>query len=111
MMAVYVDDMRMSARVGRINGVWCHLTADTEEELHEFATKLGLRRSWFQPQKYLPDNEFNRRRGQAGKPKGRFHYDIVENVRRRAVLLGAKELEYGSDAWMDVFNPTWRQEE
>lgn len=27
---------------------WCHLTADTEEELHGFACALGLRFAWYQ---------------------------------------------------------------
>lgn len=44
-MTVYVDDMRVPARVGRINARWSHLMADTDEELHEFAARLGLRRS------------------------------------------------------------------
>ena len=44
-MTVYVDDARIPATVR--NGsrshtsAWCHLTADTREELHEFAARLG----------------------------------------------------------------------
>lgn len=70
-MSVYVDDVRH--RFGRM--VMCHLWADTADELHAFAAKLGLRRSWFQ----CP-------------PKASWeHYDIslakkVEALRNGAVL-------------------------
>jgi Protein of unknown function (DUF4031) len=52
-MAVYVDDAGILAEVRNGSRVhvsrWSHLTADTQEELHEFAARLGLRREWFQP--------------------------------------------------------------
>jgi hypothetical protein len=47
-MTVYVDDARIPARVGRWDSSWSHLFADTQDELHAFAARLGLRRSWFQ---------------------------------------------------------------
>lgn len=74
-MAVYVDSAFIAARVGRVSGRWCHLTADDPEELHAFAERIGLRRSWFQ-----------------AKPKGRWHYDVVESRRAAAVRLGAQEV-------------------
>ncbi|WP_375539284.1 DUF4031 domain-containing protein [Mycolicibacterium sp. CBMA 335] len=40
-MTVYVDDMRMPARVGRIEARWSHLIADTDVELHAFAASIG----------------------------------------------------------------------
>lgn len=43
-MAVYVDDMK--AGYGRM--VMCHMVADTEEELHEMADKIGVARKWYQ---------------------------------------------------------------
>lgn len=72
-MTVYVDDVRIPARVGRVTGRWSHLTADTTEELHEFAARLGLRRHWFQ------DHPDPRRR----------HYDVTDSKRRHAIALGA----------------------
>lgn len=69
-MAVYVDPL-IHYWKGRL---WCHLTADTTEELHEFAAKIGLKRSWFQSGSILP------------------HYDITGPVRQKALALGAKEL-------------------
>lgn len=50
------------------------MTADTEEELHRFARKLGLRREWFQD-----------------KPHHQ-HYDLVSAKHAKAVELGAVHL-------------------
>ena len=77
-MTVYVDDMRVSARVGRINARWSHLMADTDEELNAFAEKLGLKRSWAQ---------------YPGTWKS--HYDVTDSVRNRAISLGAVAIKYG----------------
>ena len=67
-MAVYVDDEQIPWR-GKL---WCHLVADTLPELHEFASQLGLRRTWFQSKSLYP------------------HYDVTTSVRDRALALGAK---------------------
>jgi hypothetical protein len=58
-MTVYLDSMG-------------HLRADSREELHAFAERVGLRRSWFQDRPRL------------------WHYDILsQRLRARAVRLGA----------------------
>ena len=64
--AVYVDDARI-----RWRGLeWSHLVADTPDELHDAAAKLGLRREWAQD-------------------KGRtLHYDLPEHVREAAIQRG-----------------------
>jgi len=73
LMAVYVD-----APIWELGGrLWCHLTADTAEELHAFAAMLGLRRSRFQSKPGRPWVD---------------HYDIAEPKRARAVALGAVEI-------------------
>ena len=81
-MAVYVDETRDWTLIARARGLrhthWCHLTADTEAELHAFAAKLGLRRSWFQKKS---DRDY------------RWHYDIVPSKRAQAVRLGAVEVD------------------
>lgn len=70
-MAVYVDNMR--AYYGRM--IMCHMIADTDEELHEMADKIGLKREWHQsPNTY------------------RSHYDISISKRALAVLEGAVEI-------------------
>lgn len=66
-MAVYVDNVRIPWR-GR---EWCHLLADSLDELHQFAESLGLRRSWFQLNASYP------------------HYDITVSVRAMALHSGA----------------------
>ena len=49
-MTVYVDEVRDWTLIAKARGLrythWCHLTAGTEAELHAFAARLGLRRSW-----------------------------------------------------------------
>lgn len=51
--------------------LWCHMTADTKDELHAFAAKIGRKRCWFH--------------------KGN-HYDLTEKFRSIAVSMGAKEV-------------------
>lgn len=70
-MAVYVDEEGIRWR-GR---EWCHLVADSLDELHTFAAKLGLRRSWFQAKTHYP------------------HYDVTTSVRLRAIALGARNAD------------------
>ena len=54
----------------------CHMTADTLDELHGMADKIGMERRWFQaPPK-------------ASHP----HYDIPESKRAKALALGAQEV-------------------
>ena len=68
-MAVYVDDAIWDWR-GR---KWCHLLADDIDELHRFATLLGLHRTSYQ-----------------GPPKSSApHYDLTAYERRRAIAYGA----------------------
>jgi hypothetical protein len=75
-MTVYVDSMR--APLGRM--VMCHMIADTEDELHAMAGRIGMRREWFQH----------------GDIPWRAHYDVALGKRALEVKLGAEEI-------------TWRQ--
>lgn len=81
-MAVYVDEIKDYTLIAKARGLrhshWCHLTADTEEELHAFADLLGLRRSWYQ---------------RKGPTDYRWHYDVTPPKRARAVALGAREVD------------------
>lgn len=75
-MAVYVDDM--NAQYGRMK--MSHLLADSNDELHAMAEKIGVARKWWQsPEKT------------AGS-----HYDICLSKKAKAIALGAIEI-------------TWRQ--
>lgn len=78
-MPVYVDDFRIPATVPNgnrtVKGVWCHMTADTTEELLEMAEKIGLKPQWIQ---------------HPGTWKE--HFDVTEPRRRAAVANGAIEV-------------------
>lgn len=74
-MAVYVDGLR---DWGWRLGPSCHLVTDGDiEELHTFAARLGMRRSWFQP-------------GRNGRHP---HYDLTASRRAKAIELGAVEID------------------
>lgn len=73
-MSVYVDPLREYG--GSAAFRWktsCHMYADTPEELHTMAARIGMRRSWFQNTRGFP------------------HYDLVTARRAHAVRLGAVE--------------------
>ena len=72
-MTVYVDDFRVPWRGDR----WSHLIADTAEELHAFAARLGVHRRHFHHKPALPWKD---------------HYDVPEATRRHAIGLGAKPI-------------------
>jgi Protein of unknown function (DUF4031) len=82
--AVYIDNANIPARVvnGRVvhDSRWSHLFADTQAELHEFAAKLCLRRSHFQPGRPRRD----------GSPSPHWHYDLTADKRAQAIRLGAQ---------------------
>jgi hypothetical protein len=72
---VYVDNAFEVGDWGRWSGGG-HLQADSVDELHEFAARLGLRREWFQSKPGRPEND---------------HYDLGRVGRLRAIELGAVE--------------------
>ncbi len=78
-MTIFVDELftmtPRTAQARRFGNEWCHCFTDGDiEELHQFAEKLGLRRSHFQPHATLA------------------HYDLIPSKRALAVKLGAKEV-------------------
>lgn len=79
-MPVYVDNYR-----GKFRGmVMSHMMADSLEELHEFAAKLGMKREWFQ-NKSAP------------------HYDVCQAKREEAFELGAVSIDCRSQEWREVY--------
>lgn len=75
-MSVYVDELRIfpGQKFTLFSRGSCHLTADSDEELHAFAQRLGMRRAWFQPHPLAN------------------HYDLTPSRRAFAVRLGALEV-------------------
>lgn len=69
---VYVDDMQ--AAFGRM--VMCHMIADSDEELHEMASRIGVARRWHQKPPKASSS----------------HYDICLSRRALAVRYGAIEI-------------------
>jgi len=74
-MTVYVDLHQTGWRVGRMK--MCHMMADTEDELHAMADKIGV----------------NRRHFQGWDKASCVHYDICLAKRALAVSFGAIEMD------------------
>lgn len=81
-MTVYVDDMH--AKFGRL--IMCHMIADTDEELHAMADKIGVAHKWWQ-----------------APPKRRSHYDIALSKRALAVAAGAVEITWRQTGLMTMW--------
>jgi hypothetical protein len=73
-MSCYVDTVRAYPGKGLRYTHFCHLLADTREELHAMADRIGMPRRFFQDHPW------------------RWHYDLPEHVRIVAVELGAVEV-------------------
>jgi len=73
-MTVYIDDMYKYpiGRFGRMK--MSHLMADTEQELHDMANRIGIARKWCQHE---------------GLGQGHVHYDIAMSKRKLAISYGA----------------------
>jgi Protein of unknown function (DUF4031) len=71
--SVYVDHAFAYGEWARWSGGG-HLQADSADELHTFAERLGMRRAWFQSKPGRPEND---------------HYDLTQAGRERALELGA----------------------
>lgn len=77
---IYVDNMFMRAKVGRLDAYWCHLFSDNldPDELHVFAFGIGMHQNWFQHRPNAPWQD---------------HYDITgsptSNRSRRALAIRA----------------------
>lgn len=71
-MAVYIDPAVFKKPGGRKR--YCHLAADTLEELHAFAAALGVKRHFFH------------------SSAKHIHYDLGEELRAPAIAAGAIEV-------------------
>jgi len=79
---VYVDRLQRTRRPPKqawLYYTFCHLTADTKEELISFAEQLGLREEYIQESR-----------------NGTLHFDLTKNKRKLAIKLGAKIRDYNT---------------
>lgn len=85
---IYVDDMYQypMGQFGRMK--MSHMIADTTDELHAMADKLGLKRSWFQGD----------------------HYDVSLSVRERAIEHGAQPITLRQCSAMSMYRRITRCE-
>jgi len=74
---VYVDKLtrypNITGVAKRYGNYWCHMWADTLDELHAMADRIYLQRGWFQDRQGFP------------------HYDMVQSRRLAALKAGAVE--------------------
>lgn len=85
-MSVYVDASLYA--YGRM--VMCHMIADTPDELHAMADRIGVARRWFQARASFP------------------HYDVCKSKRAIAVAAGAIECDRNAFvAHMRRLRPAW----
>ena len=83
-MTVYVDQLFTQKAQGsaaflvgkRNDHQWCHMVADTDEELHAMALRIGMKRAWFQ-----------------GEGTAQAHYDLTPGRRAAAVAAGAVAID------------------
>ena len=73
-MTCYVDTVRHYGDRGLRFTDYCHLLADSREELHAMAEAVGMPRVAFQDHPW------------------RWHYDLPAHLRAAAVALGAREV-------------------
>ena len=87
-MSVYVD--RVAIGYGRM--VMCHMIADTADELHAMADRIGVDRRWFQDA------------SKASFP----HYDIARSKRALAIAAGAIDCDRNTFVGhMRRLRPAW----
>lgn len=86
-MPVYVDKAVWPFR----RMIMCHMVADTPNELHAMADKIGVARRWFQSNASFP------------------HYDICKAKRALAIRYGAVEFEGRAEQveWMKKTRLYW----
>lgn len=83
---IYVDEISPCLPNARWHYNYsCHLFSDNEQELHLFASQIGLKREWFQNHNKLP------------------HYDLTTGKRKLAIRFGA--IEATRQMVVDHFKP------
>ncbi len=95
-MPVFVDDMRVPFR----RMIMCHMFADTDDELHAMAARIGVARRWHQRPELVVLGVPVPTPGMVASWS---HYDISQGMRARALQYGAIAMR-----WRDL--PAWLKE-
>lgn len=102
-MTVYVDDMKADFKPQHRPGrryVMSHMIADTEDELHAMAARIGVARKWYQGDHY---DITQSKRAEAIKAGARAitlrQLSVMAARRRRGLPLGSPE---EAQAWIDI---------
>lgn len=91
-MTVYVDEINEYANKPRgLNGKWCHLWADSPDELDRFAIRIGCSLAWAQDKQSVLRNP-------AGGRIRFYHYDLRPSMRTKALRAGA--VEHNLTRWL-----------
>lgn len=82
---VYVDALTVwpNARNACFKHGSAHLTADTLDELHAFAKRIGLKRAWFQDHRVAPHYDLSPFRHALALSLGAVLVPMREQLRRR----------------------------
>ena len=86
-MTVYVDELlRYPGAKPPFDKGSCHLSADTLDELHDFAIRIGMKRAWFQDHKLLPHYDLTPARRVVAVRFGATQEGALEGARRRRAM-------------------------
>lgn len=84
-MTVYVDELvRRPTKIRCFQTGSCHMLADTLDELHAMAARIGLKRSWFQAHPHHPHYDLTASRRAAALEAGAVFVPAREQARRHA---------------------------
>lgn len=95
-MTIMVDALVAWPQKAKSGGRWfgsgkesCHLTTDGPiEELHAFAVRIGMKRSWFQEHPLMPHYDLTPARRVAALRAGAVFVDARDQARTRRSLRG-----------------------
>lgn len=92
-----MDEIRVwPTKIRCFAGGSAHMTADTLEELHAMARRIGLRRAWFQNGR-VPHYDLTPARRQAALDGGAVFLSAKEQARRRVAERRARERAKGGE--------------
>lgn len=103
-MAVYVDEIRWwPTRIRCFKAGSAHLTADSLDELHDLARRIGLRAEWFQGTGRVPHYDLTPAKRTAALLAGAVFVGAKEQARRRIIAARERASEFEEQAAWDRY--------